>query len=258
MSDLIRETIEGTTLTLSLQFNPENAVTEEAMHALLDVLQKYRDSSVRTILLTSTRPGFFSNGFDPALWLDRDEKFLKRTAATVNAILEIFFFYPIPVIAVINGHCMAVATFFAAFSDYRYMIDGHGYRIGLPEARVGAFIPSFPFFYLKELIGINHATDMVYQARLLKPVEARDIGLINEIFDSDEAAFARANRMAKRIAGLPIEGTRALKQCTRETYRPLFEAVRSFDEEIIVGLAQTPNTQEGFRSILEKRRPVFQ
>jgi enoyl-CoA hydratase len=165
------------------------------------------------------------------------------------------FFFPQPVIAVINGYCMGAGAIIASYCDYRYIADSK-IRLGFPEASIGMNVPSFSACILTDILGLRDASHTLYRAKAFKPQEALSAGMVDAVYSEESLSyesFAHADRLAK----LPRESSRGIKEALRKHYKKIYEDVYAFDVENTVNTILSDNTQEGFRSILEKRRPKF-
>ena len=257
MSKSFSANLEQSTLIVTMQANPTNTLTNAAFREMIELLNEAKsDSKVRSVILRSNQPGYFSNGLDPDNYLNRTrEEIHEGIDLLARCANEIFFFYK-PVIALINGHCMGAGSVFALFSDYRYMVDGAA-RIGFPEVKIGINYPFAAAVYTQRMLGIRQARDLLYTGKALKPPEALEIGLVDELHpveDLDEKGLKLASQLNK----LAPEGINGIKTDFRKEYEDMFLEKLAWDISFTVDTIASPNVQEGFLALKEKRRPKFQ
>ena len=151
------------------------------------------DRSVRAIVLTGAGDDAFCAGADlSANMIERPgfddlvEKALLKTTLM-----------PKPLIAAINGHCIAGGLELALAADIR--IAREDAKLGLPEVRWGLIPSAGGTMKLADQIGYAAAMDLLLTARLIDGREAERIGLVTmacPAADVRPVAFARAEMVA--------------------------------------------------------------
>ena len=104
-----------------------------------------------------------------------------------------------PVIAAINGWCLAAGCEMAMGCDLRVMEEQA--QIGLPEVKrgMGAKQTTHKLYYLTNL---NLGLEMVWTGDSLTAERAYDLGLVNEVVPQGQGV-ARAKEIAERICRFP-------------------------------------------------------
>jgi len=256
MEKNFEEIKKGHILELRFKFNEVNSLNKEAFLAFsqkIDELSATRPC--RVAILSSGVEGFFSNGLDPLMFLDKTEKEIRENFTIVIEAAEKLFFLPIPLIVVLNGHCMGAGSVFALYGDYRFMVDKKA-RIAFPEALVGMTFPACSAMYLQDVVGVKNSRDLLLTGRALKGPEAKEIGLVDDVYSIEEIQ-GKVLALAEKIAELPPESSSSIKSAFRESYRSRIQELKAKDIAAAVKTILGKNSQEGFRSILEKRRPKF-
>jgi enoyl-CoA hydratase/carnithine racemase len=162
---------------------------------------------------------------------------------------------PVPTVAAINGHALGGGLELALTCDFRFMGDAAG-RIGLPEVRLG-MIPAFGGTQrLPMVVGKTRAIEMMYKGLQIKPEEAREIDLINDIFPQSEL-YDRAFNYAKRLARQATGAIGAIKKSLLTgLYHGFNKGIeveqRAFKENI-----HSPDVKEGIDAFLTGRKPEF-
>lgn len=240
--------------TIRINHNAANTLTADSFAGIHETLQKYEtDDNTRVVVFTGNDSGYFSNGFEPALFLDQSYEYNHKVCTLVNTTALYFFFYAKPIIACLNGHAMGAGAVFALFSDWRFMADKSA-RFGFPEALLGMNFPAFVARYMQDLIGVTKTRDILYAGKSLKGPEAAEINLVDKIFGEADL-LPETLKFAERLAKSPLQTLTGMKRARTEPYRALFESLRDSDAAELAKIMTSPVTQEGLRSIVEKRRP---
>ena len=128
-------------------------------------------------------------------------------------------------------------------------------RIGFPIAKtLGNCLSMANYGRLAALIGPARVIDLIYTARLIEAEEARAIGLVSEILPDHAALQARAEALARTIAGHAPLTMRA----TKEAMRRLRLAARQVHGDDLVTLCFTSNDfRQGVESFLARKPAVW-
>jgi 2-(1,2-epoxy-1,2-dihydrophenyl)acetyl-CoA isomerase len=136
-------------------------------------------------------------------------------------------------------------------------------RIASQEARFSAIwsrralVPDFGCSYLlPRIVGMSKALELTYTGEMLDAQEALSIGLVRQVVAADElmpTAMALAGRIAK---GPPI-AIELAKRLAYRGWRQELEAQVEYEEYLQRLCIESADAEEGVRSFLEKREPVF-
>jgi len=105
-----------------------------------------------------------------------------------------------PVIAAIEGWCVAGGLELAAWCDLR--VAGDGARFGCLERRYGVPLVDGGTYRLPRIVGLGRALDLILTGRELDAAEAHAIGLVNRLVPAG-SALAAAVALAGEIAAHP-------------------------------------------------------
>jgi enoyl-CoA hydratase/carnithine racemase len=157
----------------------------------------------------------------------------------------------VPVIAAVSGACTGGGAGIAAACDLR--IAAVGARFGFPIARtLGNCLSIANVARLAALIGPGRVTEMIFTARLLGAEEALAVGLVTEVLPDFVSLMARAEALARLVAGNAPLTLRA----TKEALRRLREALPG-DEDLVRMCYGSEDFREGMEAFLGKRAPVW-
>lgn len=122
-----------------------------------------------------------------------------------------------PVLAAIHGACIGGGIDLITCADMRYCSADASFTI--KEIDIGMTADVGTLQRLPKLIGEGMARELAYTARKLGADEAREIHLVNRVFESREALYAGVHEIAASIAAkspLSIRGTKEMITYARD------------------------------------------
>ncbi|MHB8089541.1 MAG: enoyl-CoA hydratase/isomerase family protein [Anaerolineaceae bacterium] len=254
-----RKGANGEALWLTLN-NPsmKNALNEPMQLELIEALEHtMKDSSIRCVVLTgSPEGGAFCAGGDISLLnklnnLDGYDYSYHRG----NHIQHLFTYMEKPVIAAVNGYCLAGGLELALCADFIYASEKASF--GLMEINLGVLAGWGGMTRLPRKIPVNRAKEMIYTAELIKPDEALRIGLVNKVFAPDELIPAVEKAIAAILSKPPL-AVRAAKTVINDGITcDSIQAAQTIERAMNMWLVNTEDFKEGTASFLEKRKPEF-
>lgn len=140
-------------------------------------------------------------------------------------------------IAAINGHCNGGGSEMSACFDFRFMVGDQGFTIGQPEVLVGIIPGGGGSQRWPRLIGKGKALEWMLKGNQLEPVEAKEMGIITEVFGKAEFV-ERVQEFADVMALRPPVAVGAIKRAVhggsdtflaRALTIELLESLRVFD-----------------------------
>jgi enoyl-CoA hydratase/carnithine racemase len=159
-----------------------------------------------------------------------------------------------PIIAAINGHCLAGGLEIALACDLRVAAE-HA-TFGLPEVTRGIIPGAGGTQRLPRLIGLARALDLILTGRRIDAAEAERIGLVARVVPLTELR-SHALELALKIAENAPLAVRAAKAAVWQGLDlPLEEGLR-LEQLLAEPVRQSEDAKEGPRSFLEKRKPRF-
>lgn len=252
----------------TITFNrPEarNALTPEMLCRLADAIQDVAaDDAVRVAIITGAGDKAFCAGGDLASTLplltgarspadDWDRRLLSDPLAAAASSLR---GYPLnkPVIAAINGACLAAGAELMLATDIRLMAETA--TIGLPEVKRGLLPFAGSMARLPRQIAHCHAMELLLLGDPIGAADAHRMGLVNRVCPAQEL-LPQAMGLAMKMAAAGPVALQQLKQTVLAcSGLPLEQAYRIEDEAKRVVMA-TDDAREGPRAFMEKRQPHF-
>ena len=191
---------------LTLMHEPKlNAISRGVIAGLIDVADRLaKDEDLRVVVLTGDGRRAFSAGADlrvlRALTPETARTFITSLHQAIGAVRRL----PVPVIAVLRGHCYGAGMELAAACDLR--IADTSLSAGMPEVQVG--IPSvIEASLLPRLIGWGRTAELLLTGRLIEAEEAMQIGFVERLSAPEDLNDALDNW----IAMLTKAGPRAVR-----------------------------------------------
>jgi enoyl-CoA hydratase len=173
--------------------------------------------------------------------------------ARLDRVVDTIERCPIPMIAALSGACTGGGAGIAACCDIR--IAAANLRFGFPIARtLGNCLSMANIARLSTLIGPARVKEIIFTARLVEAEEAKSVGLVSEILPDHAALIARAEALARAIAGNAPLTLRATKEAVRRL-RGAHED--DADRDLILLCYLSQDFREGMEAFLGKRPPVW-
>jgi enoyl-CoA hydratase/carnithine racemase len=226
------------------------------------------DEDVRVIIITGAGKGFCA-GADMDLL--QSVQGGKRTASAVGemehipfpdsvpAVFRGTYNYPMglskPVIGAINGVAAGLGLSYSLYYDMRFASDRA--RFGTVFARRGLVAEHGSAWLLPRLVGMGHATDLLYSGRLASAEEALRMGLVNRVVAHDSLMSTVRDYAGEIARNSSPRSMRIMKRQLRDClFSDLGEAIRDADGEMVASFS-AEDFREGVASFLQKRPPNF-
>ncbi|MDR2205346.1 MAG: enoyl-CoA hydratase/isomerase family protein [Flavobacteriaceae bacterium] len=210
------------------------------------------DKEIRVIIITGSGEKSFVAGADIKEFADfGKEKAEELSRNGQNTLFNKIENLNKPVIAAINGFALGGGLELALASHIRYVSENA--KLGLPEVTLG-LIPGYGGTQrLPKLVGKGWANEIIFSAKMISAQQAKDIGLVNEVFGLEEL-IPKAKELANIIANnSPMAIEKAIKSVNSSDSEKGFETeISSFGE-----LFEMEDKTEGVAAFLEKRKPMF-
>lgn len=160
-----------------------------------------------------------------------------------------------PVIAAIHGYCLGAGLDMAAACDVR--ICSADAVFALKEASVGFVADVGGLQRLPHIIGQGHTRELAFTAKSINAARAREIGLINDIYDDYDKLMEAARALAESIA----ENSPLAVQASKDVLN--FGVGKSIDDglryvaSVSTNIIPSEDLTEAMIAFAQKRKPVF-
>ena len=176
--------------------NIMNATFQDSLGPVVDRLYHEQDG-VTGVILTSAKDTFFAGGDLRLLSSVTDETAPEFFAAAerLKAQLRRLETYPRPVVAALNGTALGGGLEIALACHHRIALDRPKAEFGLPEVTLGLLPGGGGVTRTVRLLGIADAlTKLLLKGQRLRPAQAVETGIVDELAESPDELLAAARR----------------------------------------------------------------
>ncbi len=171
--------------------------------------QLHRAGDARALVISSTGKHFSAGMalevFGGAIQMDDASPEGRAAIADLLADLQATFTQletlRIPVIVAIQGGCVGGAVDLVTAACIRYATQDAFFCI--QEINIGMVADVGTLQRLPKLVPLGVVKELAYTGRRMPAARAREVGLVNEVFDTPEACLAAALQCAREIAAKP-------------------------------------------------------
>jgi enoyl-CoA hydratase len=162
--------------------------------------------------------------------------------------------YPKPIIAAVNGDCVAGGLELMLSSDIRAAAPNA--RFGLPEVKWSIYPFGGAAVKLIQQIGHVHAMELLLGAELITARDAAALNLINRVVPEDDL-MDWALAKAERIAANSPTAVQAVKRQISATIADHAQSREAMEQILGDEVRNGPHFREGIAAFLEKRTPKY-
>jgi enoyl-CoA hydratase/carnithine racemase len=191
---------DGTVAVMTMN-NGENRHNPDFIGAILDSFDEIeKDETISSVVITSSDVKNWSQGID-IVWMmnamnNKDTQAIKNFLYGLNRIFKRILYFPMPVIASMNGHVFGDGSIMACACDFRFMKADRGYFC-FPEVDINIpFMPAMlaiikkaiPYYKLEELVysGKRATAKELEESHVIVKASENEVTLLQ-----DAIAFAR-------------------------------------------------------------------
>lgn len=188
-TDQVLYSVDGAVARITLN-RPEkrNALNDAVIAGLKQRLKDAsRDERVRVVVVSGAGKDFCSGADLSAL-----QKIAKASVAENSedaiSLVELFLLIrqlPVPVVAAVTGRALAGGCGLATACDL--VLASASSRFGYPEVRIG-FVPAIVMAILRRNVSEKRAFELITRGAEISAHEAREFGLVNQVFADDSFA----------------------------------------------------------------------
>ncbi len=160
-----------------------------------------------------------------------------------------------PIIAAINGPAAGIGLIMTLYADMRFVSDKAVLTTSF--AQRGLIAEHGISWLLPRLIGPANTLDILLSARKFSPTEAKEMGLVNKVFQSEtfmDNVMAYARLLADTVSPRSMAVMKA--QVWKSYFQDFGEALVTADAEMPPSF-KWPDFREGVDHFLQKRAPKF-
>jgi len=245
----------GQTIVLTLN-RPEamNAINQDVRKGLRESWLKFRDDDdARTLIVTGAGDKAFSAGADLKEMSILQQQRRDPAGATTAAVLRNIDLWK-PIIAAVNGYCLAGGLELALACDIRIASDNASFA--LTEVTRGIIPGNGGTQILPRVVPLGAALELMFTGEHIGADEAYRIGLVNRVVPQSEL-MAAAMTLAQRInESAPISVRLVKEAALKGRDLPLMDGLR-LESLFSLFVHTTDDAREGPVAFAEKRKAVY-
>jgi enoyl-CoA hydratase/carnithine racemase len=240
---------------ITLDKPPANSYDLEFMTEFSEAVDEAVVGATRVVIVQSASEKFFSAGADIKRFLEGDVEANMEMIRVSQAAFTRMAAAPQVFIAFIAGHALGGGLEVALACDIRLGAAGL-YKMGLPEVTLGLLPGNGGTQRLTRLIGPSRALELLLTGRTYTVEDAREMGLVADVYNADEAE-EKVLEYAGKLAAGPGLAIAAIKRSVHEGGElPLASGI-ALEQELMETLFRSEDATEGLTAFVEKRKAEF-
>lgn len=232
-----------------------NALSTEVILELRALFESIHLSSVSGVIFTGAGEKAFIAGADIAAMesmTDKDAFEFSSTGQQVTLMMEELHF---PIIAAVNGFALGGGLEFALACDF--ILCSENALFGLPEVSLG-LVPGFGGTQrLAKVIGRNRAKEILYTAKKIKAIEAKEIGLALEVLPTKKELIAKCEEILVKVSRNSPHAVGVVKYAINTGVDLSNADGLKVECDQFANVFNSFDKKEGVAAFMEKRKPVF-
>lgn len=270
---MLRETYEAFTVTIEdkiahIQMSrPEamNTMNKAFWNELPEIVRTIDNNALARVIVISSTGKHFSAGMDTTVFTGprpdaKHDRYVQAEAfrGTVKAIQQSFNCLEearVPVLFACHGGVIGGAIDMITAGDIRWCTKDAFFCIMEINIAMTADVGTFP--RLQRYIPEGWVKELAYTGRRIDAAKAKEIGLVNDVFDTHEELLTYVMATAKEIASknpVAVTGSKVLINYGRDhTTADTLDYIGLWN----AAMFPPPHMAEAFAARAEKRVPVF-
>ena len=237
-------------------FNSLNKTTLSELRTF--VHEGSRDEKVRCLAISGRGKAFCSgqNLKDAMSFSDPDEeRVIQRIVIDYyNPLVKEIANARKPVISLVNGPAVGAGAMLALICDFTLATQSSYFSQAF--VNIGLIPDTGGTYWLPKLLGRQQANYLAFTGKKISAQEAKDLGLIADVFDDDNFAV-NAMGILTQISNLPTKAISLTKKAFNESYDNTLSQQLDVEGILQQTAAESEDFMEGVSAFLEKRTPEY-
>ena len=161
-----------------------------------------------------------------------------------------------PVVAAVSGPCIGAGVDLISACDVR--LASNEARFSVREVKMAIVADMGSLQRLPRIIGHGATRELAFTGKDIDAQRALSIGLVNEVFESEEILLAKAREMARQIADNPPLVVQGIKQVLGFAEQRRILEGEQFTAVWNAAFLASDDLREAITAFMEKRSPRFQ
>jgi enoyl-CoA hydratase len=244
-----------------------NSMPRAFWNELPELVRDIDDNAKARVIVISSTGKHFTAGMDISVFTDgegisagsgdqyaRAEAF-RQFVLTLQNTFSCLDNARMPVIAAIQGGCIGAGVDMTSACDMRYCTEDAFFQIAEINIGMTADVGTFP--RLCKLIPEGWVRELAYAGRRLPAAKAKEIGLVNDVFPTQDAMLAHVMELAAEIATkapVAVAGSKRMINYARDhSIADGLDYIATWQ----AGMFAPPHMMEAFAAKAQKRKPEF-
>ena len=244
-----------------------NAMPRAFWNKLPEIVSDIDDNAKARVIVVSSTGKHFTAGMDISVFTDgegvgagqgdqyaRAETF-RQFVLTLQNTFSCFDNARVPVIVAVQGGCIGAGVDMISACDIRYATEDAFFQIHEINIGMTADVGTFP--RLCNLIPQGWVRELAYGGGRLAAAKAKEIGLVNDVFPTQEAMLAHVMDLAAEIAAkapVAVAGSKRMINYARDhSIADGLDYIATWQ----AGMFAPPHMMEAFAAKAQKRAPEF-
>ncbi|WP_051904464.1 enoyl-CoA hydratase/isomerase family protein [Hippea jasoniae] len=237
-------------LTLN-RADKHNAISKEYMDQLEEFLRYAKKEEIKALIVKSAGENVFSAGGDISYFITlKSKEDAYSMALRMHNILSDFEDLPYPTICVVNGSAVGGGAEIILAFDIRFARSD--IFIQFKEKAMGVTTGWGGTYRLVRLVGYSKALELLLYAKKIDAKEAKDIGLVNEIYDKS-ILFEKAMEFCYGLKDDDVRLIRYIKKLSKESAHLNRDSAMQLERELFKESWMFGKRQRMMEKFLNKR-----
>jgi enoyl-CoA hydratase len=244
-----------------------NAMPRAFWNELPALVNDLNDNAKARVIVISSTGKHFTAGMDISVFTDGDgvsasggdqyarAEAFRQFVLTLQDSFSCLDNARMPVIAAIQGGCIGAGVDMTSACDIRYCTEDAFFQIAEINIGMTADVGTFP--RLCKLIPEGWVRELAYAGRRLPAAQAKEIGLVNGVFATQEAMMEYVMPLATEIAAkapVAVAGSKRMINYARDhSIADGLDYIATWQ----AGMFSPPHMMEAFAAKAQKRAPEF-
>lgn len=244
-----------------------NAMNRAFWNELPALVNDISDNAKARVVVISSTGKHFTSGMDISVFTDGEgvgaaggdryaraeafRDFVKVLQGSFSCLEDA----RMPVIAAVQGGCIGAGVDMTSACDIRFATSDAFFQIAEINIGMTADVGTFP--RLTRLIPDGWVRELAYSGRRLPAAKAKDIGLVNEVFPTQEAMMEHVMALAAEIAEkspVAVTGSKQMIKYARDhSTGDALDYIATWQ----AGMFSPEHIAEAFAAKAQKRAPAF-
>ncbi len=241
-----------------------NSMNRDFWRELPAIIRELEEDPATRVVVLSSSGAHFSAGMDLSVfqtgdWLNTktaaDRNRLRKLVLNLQNSFTVLEQCRFPVLAAIQGGCIGGAVDMVAACDLRYATTSAFFCI--QEINLAMMADLGTLQRLPALIPLGIVKELAYTGDRLPAERAKELGLVNEVFQTEEEMLGHVMTRARTIAQRSPLAIAASKEAINYARDHAVDESLSRAADLQSAVIETAEIMEAFKAKTEKREPVF-